>query len=84
MLISHDWGASVACQCTLLAEQRVRAVVTLSKIGSWLASTSRYQTPIPPTEVLRQTYGDNFYYQLYFQAPGVAERELDADPRQLP
>ena len=25
--------------------------------------------------------GDNFYYILYFQEPGVAEKEFDADPR---
>ena len=83
MLVGHDWGAAVAWQCTLIAEERVRAVVTLSKIGSWLGSTSRHQTPTPPTEVLRQTHGENFFYQLYFQEPGVAERELDADPRKL-
>ena len=57
VLIGHDWGAAVAWQCTLIAEERVRAVVVLSKIGSWLASTSRHQTPQPPTEVLRQAYG---------------------------
>jgi pimeloyl-ACP methyl ester carboxylesterase len=30
---------------------------------------------------LRQAMGENFYYILYFQEPGVAEQEFDADPR---
>jgi pimeloyl-ACP methyl ester carboxylesterase len=30
---------------------------------------------------LRREMGDNFYYILYFQEPGVAEKEFDADPR---
>jgi pimeloyl-ACP methyl ester carboxylesterase len=34
-----------------------------------------------PRATLEKTHGDNFYYTLYFQEPGVAEKELDADPR---
>ena len=30
---------------------------------------------------LRQTQGENFNYILYFQEPGAAEAEFDADPR---
>jgi hypothetical protein len=30
---------------------------------------------------LKKTYGDKFFYQLYFQEPGAAETEFDADPR---
>ena len=33
------------------------------------------------TEVMRAALGDGFLYVLYFQEPGVAERELDADLR---
>lgn len=32
-------------------------------------------------DVLRSLYKDRFFYQLYFQTPGVAEAELDADIR---
>ena len=34
-----------------------------------------------PLETMKKTYGDNFYYILYFQEPGVAEAEFNKDPR---
>ena len=34
----------------------------------------------PPTQLMKMLYGDRFFYILYFQQPGVAEGELDADP----
>ena len=33
---------------------------------------------------MKKTFGDNFYYILYFQEPGVAEAEFDKDPRGIP
>ena len=36
---------------------------------------------VPPTVAMRNAFGDNFFYILYFQEPGVAEMEFDADPR---
>jgi len=30
---------------------------------------------------LRRIFGDAFFYMLYFQQPGVADAEMDADPR---
>jgi pimeloyl-ACP methyl ester carboxylesterase len=35
----------------------------------------------PPTEAFRRIFGDNFFYILYFQQPGVADAEMAADPR---
>ena len=35
---------------------------------------------VPPTQAFRTLFGDNFFYILYFQEPGVADAELDADP----
>ena len=35
---------------------------------------------VPPTQALRKVFGDNFFYILYFQEPGVADAELDARP----
>ena len=32
---------------------------------------------------MKKTYGDNFYYILYFQEPGVAEAEFDKQPREF-
>jgi pimeloyl-ACP methyl ester carboxylesterase len=35
----------------------------------------------PPTQLFKQAFGDTFFYILYFQKPGVAEAELEEDPR---
>jgi pimeloyl-ACP methyl ester carboxylesterase len=43
----------------------------------------RAPATVLPSERLKATYKDNFYYQLYFQEPGVAEKEFDADPRAI-
>ena len=37
--------------------------------------------PLAPTAMLKQAFGDNFFYMLYFQTPGVAEHELRKDVR---
>jgi pimeloyl-ACP methyl ester carboxylesterase len=36
--------------------------------------------PAPPTDLMKMTYGDRFFYILYFQNPPTAEDELGADP----
>jgi pimeloyl-ACP methyl ester carboxylesterase len=36
---------------------------------------------VPGIELFRKIYQDRFFYQLYFQEPGVAETELEADIR---
>ena len=72
-LVTHDWGAIVGWYMASLYPQRVNAVFALS---------------VPPTigvpvgAITRQeNFGDNFVYTVYFQQPGVAEAELDADVR---
>ena len=35
---------------------------------------------VAPTKAWRKRFGENFFYILYFQEPGVADAELDADP----
>jgi epoxide hydrolase A/B len=74
MLVGHDWGAIVVWNSMLLHPDRFTAVVAMSVPYSGHGQQSIVQT-------LRQTMGDNFYYILYFQEPGVAEQEFDADPR---
>jgi pimeloyl-ACP methyl ester carboxylesterase len=56
-----------------LHPDRVRAVVGVS--------VPYVKWPAPPTQVMRRIYGDRFFYILYFQEVGPAERELEADPR---
>jgi len=34
----------------------------------------------PPMQVFRRIFGENFFYMLYFQEPGVADAELNGDP----
>ena len=74
VLVGHDWGSILAWQFALLRPDRFRAVVGMS-----VPYTGRQQAP--PTEGMRAAQGDSFFYILYFQEPGVAEAEFDADPR---
>jgi pimeloyl-ACP methyl ester carboxylesterase len=74
VVAGHDWGAPVAWHCALAHPDRFRAVVGLSVPYAG-------RLPIPPTEAFRMIANEGFFYILYFQEPGVAERELDADPR---
>lgn len=73
-LIGHDWGAVVAWTAPLLHPERVAAVVGLS-----VPPVPRPLTPV--TDALRRIFGDSFFYMLYFQQPGVADAEMNADPR---
>ena len=72
-LIGHDWGAVVAWSTPLLHPERVAAVAGLS-----VPPVPRPATP--PTAAFRRIFGDNFFYILYFQQPGVADAEMAADP----
>jgi len=74
VVIGHDWGAPIAWNTALLHPDRVRAVVGLSVPYTGPG-------PAPFIEVVRQVYKDKFFYQIYFQEPGVAEAELEADVR---
>jgi pimeloyl-ACP methyl ester carboxylesterase len=71
-IVGHDWGAPVAWHAALMRPDRFRAVVGLSV-------PYRPRGSIAPTTVMPQNDEASFY-QLYFQAPGVAEAELEADP----
>jgi pimeloyl-ACP methyl ester carboxylesterase len=74
VLVGHDWGAIVAWQCMLLHPDRFTALVAMSVPWGGRGAQSL-------VELLKKAHGDNFFYILYFQEPGVAEKEFDADPR---
>jgi pimeloyl-ACP methyl ester carboxylesterase len=71
--IGHDWGAIMVWNAALLHPDRVAAVAALS-----VPPLPRPKKP--PTQAFRQVFGENFFYILYFQEPGVADAELDRDP----
>jgi pimeloyl-ACP methyl ester carboxylesterase len=76
VIVGHDWGSPVAWRCVLLRPDIFRAVVLMStpyRQRSW--------ADIRPTEGMKQMAGDKQFYQLYFQEPGKAEHELEADVR---
>jgi pimeloyl-ACP methyl ester carboxylesterase len=74
VVVGHDWGAIVAWHCLLLHPSRFTALVAMSVPYGGRPAESIVDT-------LRKTHGDNFFYILYFQEPGAAEKEFDADPR---
>ncbi len=73
ILVGHDWGAIVTWHAMLLHPNRFSALVSMSVPYNG-------RGPVSIVEGLRRTLGDNFFYILYFQEPGVAEKEFDADP----
>ena len=74
VVAGHDWGAPVAWNAALWRPDVFRAVIGLSVPAS-------ARQPYPPTAGMKSWAGDNFYYILYFQTPGVAEHELQKDVR---
>jgi pimeloyl-ACP methyl ester carboxylesterase len=74
VVVGHDWGAPIAWNTALLHPNRVRAVAGLSVPYTGPG-------PKPFIDIARDVYRDRFFYQLYFQEPGVAEAELEADVR---
>jgi pimeloyl-ACP methyl ester carboxylesterase len=72
VFVGHDWGSMVVWQMALLAPERMSGVVGMSV-------PYLHRGPMAPTEMMRNVFGDNFFYILYFQEPGVAEAELESD-----
>jgi pimeloyl-ACP methyl ester carboxylesterase len=71
VIVGHDWGAPVAWHCALLRPDLFRAVAGFSV--PW--------TPPGKIDLLTalDAQGINDFYMQYFQRPGVAEAELEAD-----
>ena len=71
--IGHDWGAIVVWNLAILHAEQCAAVAGLS-----VPFIPR--GAVPPIEAFRSLFGDSFFYILYFQEPGVADAELNANP----
>jgi pimeloyl-ACP methyl ester carboxylesterase len=76
VFVGHDWGSMVVGQMALLHPDRVAGVVAMSV-------PLLPRGPMGPVTLMRQLFGDSFFYILYFQEPGVADAELDADPAEM-
>lgn len=74
IVFGHDWGAPTAWSCALNHPDKVTAVGALSVPFSPRAE-------MPPLDMLKAFFKDQFFYQLYFQEEGVAEAEFEADIR---
>ncbi|XP_039073312.1 bifunctional epoxide hydrolase 2 isoform X3 [Hyaena hyaena] len=69
VFIGHDWGGLLVWTMALFYPERVRAVASLNT--PFIPADPR----VPPMERIKAN--PVFDYQLYFQAPGVAEAELE-------
>lgn len=74
VIVGHDWGAPIAWTSALLRPDRFRAVAGLSVPFSPRGDTS-------PLSAFRMLAGDEEFYIEYFQEPGRAEAEIEADVR---
>lgn len=72
VVVGHDWGGPVAWNAAAWRPDLFRAVIALS-----VPVTPR--SPVRPTAMMKQLFGDQFFYILYFQTPGAAEHELRRD-----
>ncbi len=77
ILVGHDWGAPVAWTSALLRPDLFRGLALMS-----VPYLAKLWGGPKPTDGMRRMCGeDKMFYQLYFQEPGLVERELEADPR---
>jgi pimeloyl-ACP methyl ester carboxylesterase len=72
ILFGHDWGAPIVWTTALLYPDMITAVAGLSVPYIPVSNVAF-------SELAKAIYADQFFYQTYFQAEGVAEAELEAD-----
>ncbi len=73
-IVGHDWGSPIAAASALLRPDVFTAVGLL---GVPYAPRS----PVRPTTAFAQAGGDEEFYVSYFQEPGRADAEIEADVR---
>ncbi|MEM7187361.1 MAG: M14 family zinc carboxypeptidase, partial [Bacteroidota bacterium] len=74
VVVGHDWGSLVAWQCAVFRPDLFRGVMGMSV-------PFMPRGPVGMLDMIEMMAGDGFHYIVHFQQPGVAEAELDADPR---
>lgn len=76
ILFGHDWGAPIVWNTALRYADKVAGVAGLSV-------PYRPASDVNFLDAMRRVYAGRFFYQLYFQKPGVAEAEFAGDPQAL-
>ena len=78
VVVGHDWGGPVAWYSALMRPDIFRAVAVLS-----VPFNPPVALPdgLTLNDIMASDAGDRNYYRLYFQEPGVAEADLEADVR---
>lgn len=74
-LVGHDWGAAIVWNAAMARPDVLGAVAALS-----IPWSGRSKMPFDELFTQRFTAKNRFFYQAYFQQPGVAEAELEAGP----
>src|SRR5205085_2127295 len=62
VVVGHDWGAPMAWNSAVLYPDRFGAVVGMSV-------PYMPRSPMPPLQLMRQMFANNFFYIIYFQQP---------------
>jgi pimeloyl-ACP methyl ester carboxylesterase len=73
-IVGHDWGSPITANSCLLRPDVFRGMALLSVPYSARSSTN-------PLKAMRAMAGDQEFYIEYFQQPGRAEAEIEADVR---
>ncbi|MBP7338408.1 alpha/beta hydrolase [Niveispirillum sp.] len=73
VIVGHDWGAPVAWHAALMRPDRFRAVAGLAIPWS-------PRGPHGSLIGMARAQGMERFYMVWFQEPGVAEADLEADP----
>ena len=80
VVVGHDWGAPVAWYSALTRPDLFRAVACLSV--PFTPPIGALPEGIDLNAIMRMTAGEEReYYRLFFQEPGVAEADFEADVR---
>ena len=75
VIVGHDWGAMVAWHCRCCT--RTGCGCGRDERPA-CAAAERHRR----SQIWRELFGENFFYILYFQEPGIADAELEPRPRQ--
>ncbi|MCP5029589.1 MAG: alpha/beta hydrolase [Actinomycetia bacterium] len=78
VVVGHDWGAPVAWYSALMRPDMFRAVAALSV--PFIPPIGGLPAGVTMNDMMAQAAGpDRDYYRLFFQEPGKAEADLEAD-----